>query len=178
MSSSQRTNRKFGSGQEIWQAAQWATQSSRYKLSRSRQTTETCSVITIHKRYVGRNLRIILLPQKHLQDPACWTCWITHLRYLVSNSIAEPCLNYFADRYVASSCCEPLPPGPQRWMEESFSVVTQLERNCWGHQVKNRELEMTAPSSLQDVALGPIAGDGWRGRRLPASLKEQLLKKT
>lgn len=90
---------------------------------------------------------------------------------------AEPCLNYFADRYVASSCCEPLPPGPQRWMEESFSVVTQLERNCWGHQVKNRELEMTVPSSLQDVALGPIAGDGWRGRRLPASLKEQLLKK-
>lgn len=34
------------------------------------------------------------------------------------------------------------------------------------------------PSLLQDIVQGPpIAGDGWRGRRLPTSLTKQLFKK-
>lgn len=100
------------------------------------------------------------------------------LRCLAFKSIAEPCWIYFADRSTTQNSCDPLPPWLGRWKRGGKNNLHPWWRETSGASGQNLRIRDAFPSLLQDIEQGPpIAGDGWRGRRLPASLTKQLFKK-
>lgn len=118
------TDRKFDSKREIWKGAQWGTQISKYKLSSAQAKARNLFCYNHSPKRGNKPLHLILLSEKCRQILSSWACCITHLRCLATEDTVEPCLNYFADRNAAHSCCEPQPPW--QW---SSSVGKRAERS-------------------------------------------------